>query len=302
MILRCHLDNNSYFDIQLIQDEFVHWWATNIVDFKLAETEQTTLTGGGDDSDPDTFYVRLRKLLEGVSQIPEILGCPIPSEFKTDVLDYDYEDKFDTQHQMNIIHRWVVSTSHQVPYSIDNSEAIRAVQKDPSICQYPGLIWKLNKLVHDTEATYSRPRHKQWVWGEHVFWDQDFVFDDRSKLRFHWDEKYDYLFTTRNHDVWLAKRILGKDYREAWIDNDDPTAYDVTNIDRVIGWAFEVDPLTDTESFYNSDSFKDWMASYSKDTSDRTIGRVPLGNIVDRDTYDWNGLLKTTHISRLEII
>jgi len=301
MIFKIHLDDDSNFDVDLIDNEFVAWWANNVVDFELAETEHAQLTGGGPDHE-EMFREKLKNLLEGIGMIPEVLGCNIPSEFKINIDDYDYTDRFDIQHQMNIIHRWVVSTSHQVPYHIDNSEAIAAVQVDPSISQYPGLIWKLNKLVHETESTYPRPRHDEWIWGNYIYWDQDFVFEDRSKLRFHWDEKYNNLFTTKRHDMWLAKRILGKDYREAWIDNDDPTAYDVTNIDSVVGWAFEIDPLTDTQGFYNSNSFQSWLSSYEKDCSDATIGRIPLGNIVNRDSYDWQRILKTRKIVRIELV
>lgn len=301
MILTITLDDNNTFDIKLLDNEFVYQWADTVVNYTLRETEHTMICTVGDEHSESLFRAQLQNLFDEMQRIPDVLGVNIPSEFKITQESYNFQNTFDIQDQMNKIHRWVVSTSHQVPYEIDNTDAITAVQQDASIIAVDGLIWKINKLVHEVESTYVRPNAPNWNCGYHVYWDQDFVFDNPVDARFFWNTSNNDLLTTQTHDIWLAKRILGKDHREAWIDNDDPTAYDVTNIDQMVGYAFEVDPLTDVNKFYNSTQFKNYLQQYNVSDSNQVIGRVPLGNIVNKQNYDWEYIMSNNRIISITI-
>jgi len=296
MILKLYLNNHKPLDIQLIDNQFVNDWANHIITLDLLPTEHTSLACPSQGNEK-IFNQKLKELLKGLNKIPKILNTSIPIEFKTQLDLYDYNDIYGTQHQMNIIHRWVVSTSHGVKYTIDNCDAILTVKKDPSILAYNGLIWQLNKLVHEVEQTYNRPRYSKYL--SNLYWDQDFKFKNHVDSRFIWNKKYDHLFTTKNHDMWLAKRILGKDYRESWLDNDNPTEFDVTNTDPNVGWAFELDPLNDTESFFKSTEFNDWLNMYDINNNDATLGRVPLGNIINKN--DISNIMLNNQIIKLEL-
>ena len=49
--------------------------------------------------------------------------------------------------------------------------------------------------------------------------------------------------TKDKYDVYVAKRILGKDYRECYRDNDDATRTEMGPQRKLYPLAFEFDPL-----------------------------------------------------------
>jgi hypothetical protein len=99
--------------------------------------------------------------------------------------------------------------------------------------------------------------------------------------------------------VWLAKRILGKDFRECWLDNDDPSYEDITNIGEILHYAFEVDPLNNLDDFYTSEQFASWMKQHSRDINN--IGRIPIGNIIDMPD-NIHEIIQSCTIEQIEII
>ena len=199
---------------------------------------------------------------------------------------------------MNIIHRWVVYSCHGFKYFIDNTKTIEQVKENN--LHLPGnSFWWLNKAVHNVEMISPNPN--KWKWDNHIRWDQDFIFKNINLQRGLWDEKNNHLFTTKNHDLWLGQRILGKDYRETWMDNDDPSSLDVTNLDKNHGWSFELDPLNNIENFYNDPIILTWLNRYNIPINQKTLGRVPLGNIIDKNNYDWNNIMQNNKVIKLKL-
>ena len=130
-------------------------------------------------------------------------------------------------------------------------------------------------------------------------WDQGFTQDD--KIGWAKDLNYNHLLTNNNHDVWLAKRILGKDFRECWLDADDPSYRDITNTGDILHYCFEVDPLNDDSEFYNSDEFASWMTTHDRSIDVSEIGRIPLGNIIDKPA-DLEYVMNHCHIESIELV
>ena len=81
------------------------------------------------------------------------------------------------------------------------------------------------------------------------------------------------------YDVWVGKDILGKDYMTAFLENDDPSEWDVTEILYYTG-RIEIDltPYTFVHRI-RSPEFATWLADHDVTYSPRMAG-LPLGNII----------------------
>ena len=85
------------------------------------------------------------------------------------------------------------------------------------------------------------------------------------------------------------------------MDNDDPSSLDVTNLDKNHGWSFELDPLNNLENFYSDPVILTWLNRYNIPINQKTLGRIPLGNIIDKNDYDWNNIMQNNKIIKLKL-
>ena len=67
--------------------------------------------------------------------------------------------------------------------------------------------------------------------------------------------------------MYIAKRILGKDYRECYRDYDDPERIEMVPIGDTIPMAFEFDPLNHWKDLIHSPKFLEWFKYYKKNYS-----------------------------------
>jgi hypothetical protein len=92
-------------------------------------------------------------------------------------------------------------------------------------------------------------------------------------------EDAEFYSDSTEYDVWVGKDILGKDYMTAFLENDDPGEWDVTEILYYTG-RIEIDlkPYTFVNRI-RSPEFTQWLSNYGMEYTPRMAG-IPLGNIV----------------------
>ena len=303
MMLQLNLTNGTTMTIDLINDSFVESWAQRVVKLKLAKTEHAAIGSSNDTYSIDQHHYNIKELCRELPIQLKSVGLEVPAFFPS----LNKLIGFDTatyQHHMNQIHRWLVFCMLRTPYEIDGTDYIPNNINDLFDNDFGGMLhvlFTLNQLVHNTECEYTSPGANTFPstnYGK-TMWDQAFQEDD--KIGWAKDLNYKHLLTNNNHDVWLAKRILGKDFRECWLDADDPSYRDITNIGDILHYCFEVDPLNDDTEFYYSDEFKQWMQAHGRSVDVSEIGRIPLGNIIDKPA-DLEHVMNHCHIESIELV
>ena len=262
MKLHCTISDGSEFDIQLIEHPFVHEWTQSVVNFELLPTELTGIIGIGR-KDPEYFIACLNYLSDLVDTVIS-LGFKVPIELIEPLPQYKDGGAI-IQQWANNIHRWSVSNQNLL-------DAKSNIGK---------ILIKINAAVHAFENTYEKPGQKTMQGNDKHYWDQGLNLQDPDcyiRNGNFIDEIKD-LLTNDYYTVWVAKRILGKDWRECYMDQDDPTEIDIVNMDKHIQYAFEID-LNDWRQFYYGENFLNWLAKYNIEYDVTKMGRIPLGNVL----------------------
>lgn len=302
-----NLTNGDKFVIELVDSPFIHNWAETVSEKDMWETEHVAL--GSDSYDPNRYAETLQTLYNSLLTVPQVMKCAVPECFPG-TQSYNIDDVEYTQRWMNIIHRWCVYAMYHQPYVIEGVditagviESLKSDRLDATI----KLLFELNQQVHAVESTYKSPGADSFpctgVYNA-PYWDQGFNGDQVGYApKTNYTDLLDEILTKDNYDVYIAKRILGKDFRESWLDADDPGCIDVVNIGDHLHYAFEVDPLNDLSSFYKSKEFESWMNDHNKSIDNSTVGRIPVGNIVNLGTVEeTRKILTTERIVSLEFV
>lgn len=304
MMLQMNLSNNTSMTVELVDDPFVSAWAERVVTLKLDETEHTALGSQNNDYPVETWHEHIQELCTELPLQLNRVGLEVPDFFPgyDNLVKLNSTDQY--QHQMNLIHRWLVFCMFREPYEVNGKNYIPDNINELFDKDFDGMLqslFTLNQLVHKTESGYTKPGTPSFPGTKHgaTMWDQGFLEDD--KIGWAKDLEYKHLLTNDNYDVWLAKRILGKDFRECWLDADDPGYRDITNIGDILHYCFEVDPLNDDTEFYYSPEFKHWMDKWKRSTDVQQIGRIPLGNIIDKPA-NLEQVMNQCRIESLELV
>ena len=287
MKLKLVLVNGNNYNIELIDHPFVHEWAKSVVKLKLRRTERVYLAGNKIYSNTDKEVRDIIKVLKKLKKN----GVVIPKIFFNIV---DNTDNVKLQQTNNIMHRWCVLTQLHREYTygqFNNASAIKFLKNNPE----NKIFNKLNALIHRLETCYPRPGREMFD-NDLPYWDQDFITENYFKNPINYKEISE-LVTNDNYNVWIAKRIPGKDWRECYIDQDDPTQPDIVNFYDHIRYAFEID-LNDRSKFYYSKEFNNWLEKYKLTYSKETMGRIALGNIDPNIKHELqNGRIKELSIA-----
>jgi len=243
------LDNNTELVIELLDDTLIQDWAKHLATLEMHPTEVSNLVGYPEVFDEEVWYTNLINLLQEIKSFTD--DNPI-------ILDYKLYNQYNTQQLCNQAHRWAVYTVTQE-------------YKKQDICTHSiQQLGYINHLCHVLE--FSVPRQIDWPSTCcNSLWDISFDCEDRWDMTPEWLK----LITPVGADVYMAKRILGKDLREAYRDQDDPTAFDIQTVGDQVSWAIEVDPFNKWQDLYNDPGFVKYIAN-----SKQPIGKIPVGNIV----------------------
>lgn len=267
--MKLYLDTGQEIDIAVVDNPLVHKWVEYFCSVPVGETERSRLDNRSDFFDKQKFNKLFEELLQGV----EYYKGP---QFSI----VDYEDYTAIQELINKMHHWCV-------------DLVKSKHMNQNYSNYAfdvGYIGKLNSLCHQCETLLPAGTNPFPESCRYIYWDQPLQNDRQHRLPLT-DEWLD-LMTLDKYDVYVAKRILGKDYREAYRDNDNPLYEEMQPLGDTIPVAFEFDPLNNWPDLYNSPEFLKYLPVAP---TRHNIGRIPVGNIsnsVDNIEY----VLYNSHI------
>lgn len=303
-MLILELSDGTNFKVELVNEQWNRDWAKQISTMELLPTVQCKL--GGYHNDLLSYENNLNILYNNLQNIPDIFNCDIPKCFP-DRGSYNITDNYHSQQYLNLIHRWCTYIMMGLPFvldGIDITSKYKLATTDPELNAAKEYLLSLTRQVHAVEKCFDSIDAKSWPGKTYnkVFWDQGFVGDDPGYI-LRKDADVEDLFDVRNYDVYLARRMLGKDFRECWVSVDDVKCVDITNTGEWLHYAFEVDPLNDWHSFYNSDECIGWLIHNGRGFSRQDIGRIPIGNIINKHEHvDIEQTLLHTHIVKIRYI
>lgn len=284
MNLHLDLSNKQSFIIELINDEWIHNYCKKLSSLPVSVTYREYFSG--EPNKPREFESNLKQLYDDIKNIPNVLECSIPACFPV-INQFNFKNPKQTQQYLNLIHRWTTYTILKEPYYIKNinitKDSINSIEKNKKIVV--NFLTQLNQNVHSVESTYTKPGKSTFPCKQYteMFWWQDFYREDVPF--FTYKEIYNdiqHLFSIKNYDVSIGKRILGKDFRECWLDDDDVNCIDIQNIGERFHYNLEIDPLNNLELFYTSKEFINWIKNSNKSLDVQRIGNIPLGNIINK--------------------
>lgn len=94
------------------------------------------------------------------------------------------------------------------------------------------------------------------------------------------NEHYEYFSDNMEYDIWLPlSQIQGKNYLQAYVDEDDPTNWDVSSNVFYSG-SFSIGD----RSWYKNENLQNYLKSYGIKPCAQTCG-VPLGRIISGKKY-----------------
>jgi len=286
-------------EIDLIDHPFVTEWANAVSSKPIEYCETVRMNSSIVDEQEFNHYID--QLYNDLHSVVITIKQTIPSVFFP--LPAFSDDPEKTRKWCNEVHRWVVFSQRGLTHKYDNTTALRHLSIEGNNV-FGSLFNRLNSGIHALEISFECTSNYNL---RQEYMDVQFVRERPPAYIRHIDNgdfsgEIEDLLSNDHHTVWLAKRILGKDYRECYIDNDDPTQIDVVNYDPFhIQYSFEID-LNDQSSFYHGQDFHDWLGKYDMEYNVKTMGRIPLGNITSdpvrvQQQIDYNEQLILLHTS-----
>jgi len=266
MEMKLHLNSSNTIIIQLVDSHLIHQWVREFCSHELEETETImSFQNRLHTFDKTKFDYLYEKLQNGIAAY----NGPV----------YNTGDK---QHILNKLHHWCVEYVNSIHDSPDRSQMYHTNVSNLNI---------LNDLCHQCESTLADGNRILPTTCSNPIWDQQLLPAKYIPLTNEWLD----LLTTNKYDVYIAKRLLGKDYREAYRDNDDPTYNEVQAFGDQVPLAFEFDPINCWNDLYNSKSFIDFLPV---DNTHTNLGRIPIGNIVN-DIDNIHNLIQHDRIDKV---
>lgn len=259
MGMKLHLNSGNEINIELVNSPLIRRWAIRFCKHSLDETEVMTFAGRPSTFNRDRFDVVFNELLAGIRKY----NGPT---FKIN----DYNNHIAIQQLLNVMHHWCV----ELVKSKHNNQNYKEYQQDVI------NIGKLNALCHECEGLLTHGIRAMPERCNNIYWDQSIQSYTNHTIQL--TPEWIRLMTNKKYDVYIAKRILGKDYREAYRDYDDPTYNEMQSFGDRVPLAFEFDPLNYWNDLYELPEFIDYMPA------DKNNNRIPLGNISNEvDNIDY---------------
>lgn len=157
--------------------------------------------------------------------------------------------------------------------------------------KFMDALFRINKFIHAYEGLHKSERVQTFT-----------PFTDCQYLELNWDNftlagGHTFSYTERtsyeelkqsfpgdysSYDVFLGKSISGKDYEDTFTQYDDPTEFDITNVDYIDG-SVRIHNYPGISKYYSNSVFSSWCESYNIEPS--MYLPVPLGRVVNT-TFD----------------
>jgi len=196
--------------------------------------------------------------------------------------------KTPTQRNLNTYHRFFTyNATWANEHHLFNKPSINQYDKNFSYSQgmydtFSNIVHNINLIVHDIESALPTKQRTFLRNNDLNFQYFDFRFSNSDpKKRFIPidDHLTQTSYRKTYHNVILAEEITGKSYLRAFVDDDDPTASDVSGrLGSAAG--FSIDATEARRNIYETHEFRKWLDFYKLDINDIPL-EYPIGNVVE---------------------
>jgi hypothetical protein len=250
--------------IKLIDNPLVENWIKN---FKTDETwnvwhkQQCTVFAEGIDA-------RRSDLIRVIDEFNSTMDFQFPFEIR-DSIEFTRKD-------LNIIHRYFTTGSSFRSWTLDSEKLIET--NNPMFETFQKRLSAINDAVHMLDNYYDNRNKKQ---SENV----DILSfqpanQHPSDFFQHQVGDWRYLDYDLEYDVFMNYAICGKDYFQAYIDEDDPRNWDITSQYSSYYNFFYIDVNGERNKVMSSPEFKLWLNNaclYNSAWQFMPIGKVISG-------------------------
>lgn len=307
--MKIHFEDGQTANIELLKNEFVDYWKDILVPLEENNCRINTWN--------EQFFPK-KKMPENIdhrdNQIKIFNDCITH-------LDKDFNIKFpgemytgQDQKWLNVIHRWVTHAAFTGGrWSLPNASIEDKIHTkwnhwkdynwrenhDPEFeiigdrSYFNKILFDMNCAIHEYEEFMYSPRNEELISlgykeedGYHLI--QRYFSSDKNKHEDCYDipNEFRKYCTYEDHDLWLPFAVLGKEYYTTWINLDDPSNFDVTNIDKTWFPGFEWQPNSYTSKVLKENIFQSWLKDHTVPTDEFIIAKLPLGHCTNKKDLD----------------
>lgn len=258
--------SNSSVVIKLIDNPLVKEWITNFKsdnEWEVWRKNQCTIH-----TNDVLMNAQRLELIRAITEFNMSTNLKFPFEVND-------ATKF-TRKDLNVIHRYFTTSSSFRAWTLDGFEIIST--DDPLFETFLNRISAINDAVHSLENYYSNLRKHQSANVDILSFKP--VNQDRLDYFQHKVGDWRYLDYDLEYDVFMNYAICGKDYFQAYIDDDDPRKWDITVQYSSYYNFFYIDVNGERNKVMSSPEFKLWLdnaALYNSAWQFMPIGKVISG-------------------------
>jgi hypothetical protein len=258
--------------IELIDNPLVNNWVKNFrpdEDWKSWRKLQCAIFKEGKDK------CRIA-LIDAIKNFNSILDFKFPFEVADDT-------EF-TRQDLNTIHRYFTTGTSFCSWTLDSEKIIRP--DSPLFGVFEVCAKRINEEVHYLENYYNTPGKEQAINVDIL----SFRLENQEHLDYfqHAPGDWRYLDYNLEYNVFMNYAICGKDYFQAYIDNDDPRKWDITAQFSSYFNNFYIDINGERNKVMASPQFKLWLDNacmYNSAWQFMPIGKVISGEHGPASTF-----------------
>jgi|TARA_B110000908_G_C10223933_1_gene436853 hypothetical protein len=302
--------NSGIVEIELLKNEFVSQWYNDVSKLDPIETWNENLFPIVQLSNEEIYHIRTTyasKFNAHVDELKDKHGLDFPGRMEI-IMD---------QSRLNLLHKWVThaaftKSNWDLPNAdiddINNSKWNHWLSYDVAANYIPEfeihdddvvrILFEMNCDIHWYEETITSPRVTQlndWGYnyldGLHII--QRYTSGkDKSIDVFNISNEHRQFCTYRtDYDLWLPFAVLGKEYYTCWINMDNPSQFDITNIDKTYSPGWELQPNAFTNKVLAHNEFQDWLILHDVPTDAFCISKMPLGKCTNKHQLNFDKIL-----------
>lgn len=307
--MKIYFKDGQVAEIELLKNEFVDYWLDIIVPL---EEEKCRINTWNEQFFPKKNIVnnfdhrdqQVDIFNRCVKDLKDIFSLDFPGEM------YHGQD----QEWLNTIHRWVThgaftGSRWTLPNApIESKIACKwthwkqydwTEHHDPEFevvgdrDHYNKILFDMNCAIHEYEEFIYSARYEELESlgyksddGYHLI--QRYFSSNKSRHQDCYDMPNEFrkYCSYDDHDLWLPFAVLGKEYYTTWVNFDDPSEFDVTNIDKTWMAGFEWQPNSFTSKVLRENSFQEWLKNHNVPTDEFVIAKLPLGHCTNKHSLD----------------
>jgi hypothetical protein len=250
--------------IKLIDNPLVNDWIKNFKadeEWKVWHKQQCRVKTDGFDAE------RL-DLIRVIDEFNSSMDFKFPFEIR-DNIEFTRKD-------LNTIHRYFTTGSSFRSWTLDSEKLIET--NSPLFETFQKRLSAINDAVHILDNYYDNGRKKQSTNVDILSFQP--VSQDRLDYFQHQVGDWRYLDYDLEYDVFMNYAICGKDYFQAYIDDDDPRNWDITSQYSSYYNFFYIDVNGERNKVMSSHEFKLWLDNaclYNSAWQFMPIGKVISG-------------------------